>query len=106
VERIVEISLRIANTKHRKPGPDGYPIDHAQVRFRKALTVATLPKPGDTLTLPTAAGVNLLATVVQTDWIDDKDMFVVACRHAARSISAEEYEALTSDPAWVMTPLL
>jgi len=106
VERIVEISLRIANTKHRRPGPDGYPVDHAQVRFRKTLSVDSLPKPGESLTLPTTSGCLLTATVVQTDWSDDKNMFVVACRHGPRSITAEEYEALIGDPEWVMTPLL
>ena len=103
---VIEVSLRIGNTKHRRPGPDGHPVDHAQVRFRKRIPVESLPKPGEPLTLPTATGTTLPATVVQVDWIDDKELFVVACRYAARSISLQEYEAVINDPDWVMTPLL
>jgi hypothetical protein len=104
--QVIEVSLRIPNTKHRRMGADGFPIDHASVRFRKALPVPALPKPGESLMLPTASGRILPATVVQADWVDDKGMFVVACRYAPRSISAEEVEAIFSDPEWVMTPLL
>jgi hypothetical protein len=102
----IEVSLRIPNTKHRRLGADGYPIDHASVRFRKSVPVPALPKPGELLTLSTASGRTLQATVVQSDWSDDKGRFVVACRYAPHSISAEECDALFSDPEWVMTPLL
>jgi hypothetical protein len=104
--QVIEVSLRIPNTKHRRLGPDGYPIDHANVRFRKPMPVPALPKPGESLALPMASGATLQATVVMSEWSEDKGMFVVACRSAARSITAEEYEAIVSDPEWVMTPLL
>jgi hypothetical protein len=104
--QFIEISLRIPNTKQRRLGPDGYPVDHASVRFRKPLPVETIPKAGETLMLPTASGTALQATVVQADWHTEKGMFVVACRYAPRSISPDEYEALMNDPEWVMTPLL
>jgi hypothetical protein len=102
----VEVSLRIPNMKVRALDEHGYPIDHSSVRFKKIALVPALPKPGDSLPLTTASGRMLQSTVVRADWNEEKELFVVACQYANRSISADEYDALIKDPDWLMTPLI
>jgi hypothetical protein len=106
MERVVEVSLRVPNMKVRALDENGYPIDHSAVRFKKIISVATIPKPGDSLPLTTFSGRTLESTVVRSDWHEDKAVFVVACQYANRSISAEDYGALISDPDWEMKPLI
>ena len=84
----------------------GYPIDHSAVRFRRVTVEPALPKPGDSLPLATASGKMLQSTVVRADWSEDKEMFVVECQYASRSIAPEDYDALVTDPEWRMTPLI
>ena len=102
----VEISLRIPNMKVRALDEHGYPIDHSTVRFKKNILVPAIPKPGDSLQLTTASGRTLQSSVVRADWHEERELFVVACQYANRSISAEEYNALVSDPDWQLTPLI
>lgn len=102
----VEISLRVPNMKVRALDENGYPIDHSMVRFRRMLEVPKVPKPGDMLDLATHAGTVVRARVVRSDWHEGRDLFVVACQYNNRSITAEEYGALVSDPAWVLKPLI
>ena len=102
----VEISLRRPNTKVRALDENGDPIDHASVRFRRVIEVEAIPKAGDPLQLPTGSGRTLPASVVRADWHDDREMFVVACQYANRSLVPEDYAALLADPEWRMTPLI
>lgn len=102
----VEISLRIPNVKQRTLDEHGYPIDHAAVRFMKAAPVARVPKIGDGLQLPTASGIVIEAAVVRVEWHEDKELFIVACQYAKRAMPAEEHQALVTDPAWRMVPLI
>ena len=102
----VEVSLRIPNMKVRARDEDGYPIDHSAVRFKKLVVVPAIPKPGDALQLTTEAGRMLESTVQRTDWNEERELFVVACQYANRSISADEYDALGDDPDWQMRPLI
>jgi hypothetical protein len=102
----IEVSLRIPNTKVRALDENGYPIDHASVRFRRVIEVEAIPKAGEPLQLPTGSGRMLPASVVRADWHDDRAMFVVACQYANRSLVAEDYAALLADPEWRMTPLI
>ena len=60
----IEVSLRIPNAKVRPLDENGYPIDHASVRFKKVIEVESIPRPGDSLTLPTASGRLLPSSVV------------------------------------------
>jgi hypothetical protein len=84
----------------------GYPIDHANVRFRKMIHVAAIPKPDQTLELDTRSGKVIQARVVRADWIESRELFVVSCQYANRSITPEEYGALSEDPAWELKPLI
>jgi hypothetical protein len=102
----IEVSLRIPNTKVRALDENGYPIDHASVRFKRVIQVESIPRVGDSLTLPTASGRLLPSSVVGANWHDGIEMFVVACQYANRSLAPDDYQALMNDPEWRMTPLL
>jgi hypothetical protein len=101
----VEISLRVPNMKVRALDENGYPIDHSAVRFRKSISVPELPKPGETLTLTTQSN-QFQANVVRSDWNEDRGLFVVSCQYGSRSITADAYQALVSDPEWELKPLI
>jgi hypothetical protein len=101
----VEVSLRVPNMKVRVLDENGYPIDHANIRFKKLLTVPSVPKPGDTLSL-TSSEKTFSVKVVRSDWNEDRGLFVVACQYGNRSITADEYGAIVDDPKWEMKPLI
>ena len=102
----VEVSLRIPNLKVRTLDENGYPIDHANVRFKRIVAVPAVPKPGERLQLATSSGMVLEASVVRADWHEENARFVVSCQYGKRSISPGEHEALVSDPDWRMAPLI
>jgi hypothetical protein len=102
----VEVRLRVPNMKTRALDENGYPIDHASMRFRKVIEVAKIPKPDEMLDLSTSSGKTLQARVVRADWNEGLGLFVLSCQYANRSITAEEYGALASDPGWQLKHLL
>jgi hypothetical protein len=102
----VEVSLRVPNMKVRALDEHGYPIDHSAVRFKKLIELPKIPKPGDTLSLATRSGGPFVSKVVRADWHEGKNLFVVSCQYANRSITQEEYSALVQDPDWEMKPLI
>lgn len=102
----VEVRLRVPNMKARVMDENGYPIDHSAMRFRKVIEVPKVPKANETLELTTSSGRTLQAQVVRADWNEGRGMFVLSCQYANRSITADEYGALASDPEWVLKHLL
>lgn len=102
----IEVNLRIPVVKEPRKNSDGYPINSADVRFLRDLSVAALPKPGGVLHLETRDGPSLECEVHRLDWSEGKDRFIVSCKYAKRSIPVEEYNALLDDPDWTMRPLL
>jgi hypothetical protein len=106
MSREVEVSLRVPNMKIRALDENGYPIDHASVRFRKMIQVPSIPKPDQPLELTTRSGMTIPARVVRADWIESRELFVLSCQYANRSITAEEYGALSEDPEWELKPLI
>jgi hypothetical protein len=100
----VEVRLRVPNMTHRAKDPNGYPIDHQAMRFRKTIDVPRLPKPDDVLELATQSGQIIPAIVLRTDWSEQG--VVVSCRFARQSISVTEYYALSDDPGWELKHLL
>ena len=102
----VEVSLRIPNMKVRALDEYGYPIDHSSVRFKKLVVVPAIPQPGDSLQLTTDSDRMLESTVQRTDWSEERELFVVACRYSNRSMSADDYDALENDSEWQMRPLI
>jgi hypothetical protein len=102
----VEVRLRVPNMKARALDENGYPIDHASMRFRKVIEVPKIPKPEEMLDLATSSGRTLQARVVRADWNEGRGLFVLSCQFANRSITADEYGALVSDPDWQLKHLL
>ena len=102
----VEVNLRIPRVKVPVLDEKGYPIDNGTVRFTKLIQVPSIPKPGDNLSLTTRSGGTFASKVVRADWNEGRNLFVVACQYANRSITADEYAALIQDPDWEMKPLI
>ena len=102
----VEVNLRIPRVKVPVLDENGYPIDNGSVRFTKMITVPAIPKPGATLQLSTSSGKTFACEVTRADWVDDRELFVLSCRYANRSIPADECAALFNDADWRVKPLL
>jgi len=102
----IEVNLRIPAVKEPVKDDNGYPINSADVRFIKVLSMEALPKPPTILQLGTRGGRFLEAEVNKADWSESKERFIVYCRYSKRSIPLDEYNALIDDPDWEMRPLL
>ena len=106
MSRPIEIRLRIPkNSKVPLLDDGGYPLDTASVRFRKMMMVPAIPKAGESIEV-VAGGLTLPTTVMQVNWSEADEQFVVACQYAQRSISVDEQNALVADPEWSMVPLI
>jgi hypothetical protein len=106
MSKAIEVRLRIPkNSKAPLLDDGGYPLDMASVRFKKEMTVAAIPKRGESIEL-TAGSLKLPATVVQATWSEDDGRFVVACQYSQRSITTDEQNALVADPDWLLVPLI
>jgi len=104
---MLEISLRIPSLRVRREGKDSpETIANNDVRFIKRVELERVPKPGDVLTMTIGSGVSFQCEVVRSDWHDDKNMFVTACRYSKRSISEAEYQALLDASDWQLKALL
>jgi len=101
-----EVRLRVPNMKARALGPNGYPIDHSSMRFRKIIEIPTFPRVGDSLALMTSSGQMLPAKVMRVDLDEPRSLFILSCQYAQKSISADEYAALSNDPEWLLKHLL
>ena len=92
--------------KVRALDPSGYPIDHSSMRFRKVIEIPQFPKAGDLLQLETRSGRPIPATVKRAELDENRGLFVLSCQYTDRSISAEDYGALSTDPDWELKHLL
>lgn len=103
----VEISLRIPSLRVRQEGKSQpVTITNSDIRFSKQIEVDKIPAPGHVLTLTVSSGVTFQCDVVRSDWHNDKNMFVVACRYSNRSISPADYQALMDASDWQVRALL
>jgi hypothetical protein len=103
----VEISLRIPSLRPRREGAENpTTIANDGVRFIKHVEVEAVPQRGDVLTLTIDSGGTFQCEVVRSDWHQDKNMFVTACRYSKRSISEDEYRALVDAPDWQVRAIL
>ena len=103
----VEISLRIPSLRARREGAENpATIANDGVRFIKHVDLEAVPRPGQMLTLTIASGGTFQCEVVRSEWQEDKNMFVTACRYAKRSISEDEYRALIDAPDWQARAIL
>ena len=101
-----EVRLRVPNMKVRALDPKGYPIDHSSMRFRKVIDIPQFPRVGDLLALTTSSGRILQASVGHVTLDEPRTLFVLSCQYAARTISADDYAALSNDPEWELKHLL
>ena len=102
-----EISLRIPSLRVRREGKDSpETISNSDVRFVKRIELARVPKSGDLLTMTLGSEASFQCEVVGSNWHDDKNMFVTACRYSKRSISEAEYQALLNASDWQVRALL
>jgi hypothetical protein len=96
----IEVNLRIPSLTLKSAGTKDVRVDNSSVRFSKRVSVDGVPKPGDRLALSTRSGPPFECTVSRSDWHEEKSVFVVSCAYGRRSITAEEHNALLSDPDW------
>jgi len=96
----VEVNLKIPSLTVRSAANAQMRIDNGSVRFSKRVTVEAIPKAGDRMMLSTRSTPSFECTVTRSDWSEEKNLFVVSCSYARRSITSEEHDALLSDPDW------
>jgi hypothetical protein len=105
--QIVEISLKIPSLRVTREGKDTpETISNADIRFTKRIELESIPKAGAMLTMSVGAHGSFECEVVRSDWIDDKNAFVIGCRYAKRSITPTDYQALVDAPDWELRPLI
>ena len=102
----MEVRLRVPNMKNRVKNAEGYPIDHAEMRFRKIIEVDEIPHAGDLLALSTSRGRVLNASIVRVDLDEDRQLFILSCQYGERVITLDDYSALSEDPDWQLKHLL
>jgi len=103
----VEISLRIPSLRIRNEGTGvTETIANGDIRFSAQMDLEAVPKPGAILDVSVGSSQTFSCEVVRADWRDDKNMFVVACRYAKRTITPADYYALMNAPGWQSHPLL
>ena len=103
----IEVNLRVPTLTVKTPNEPDRRIDNSAVRFTKRIEVPSLPKPGDLLSVSTGGGrTTFECTVMRSDWHEEKELFVVACTYAKRSLPVETYTALVNDDEWTMKQLI
>jgi len=102
----VEVNLRIPRVTVMSLDQVAQIIDNSTVRFTKLITVPSIPKAGVSLQLSTSSGETFECAVTRADWNEEKELFVLSCSYAKRSISADEYGALVNDADWKMRQLI
>jgi hypothetical protein len=105
--QMVEINLRLPSLRLKaQDGEEARTIVNSDVRFTKVVEVATIPKPGDILTMSAGPGMEFPCEVVQANWHHEKNLFVVACRYGKRSVTPDDYLTIANAPDWATRPLL
>jgi len=107
MSQVVEISLRLPSLRMRlTEAAELTPVDNKDIRFTKRIELASIPKPGETLTMSAGEGEPFPCEVVQANWHHEKNIFVVACRYGRRSVSPGDYRAIANAADWSSRPLL
>jgi hypothetical protein len=104
--QIVEINLRLPSLRMKAPGSDeAKVVDNSGMRFCKRVELQTIPKAGDALEM-SAGTLSFSCEVVQVNWHESKDIFVVACKYGKPRVLPEDYVAISTAPDWEGRPLL
>jgi hypothetical protein len=106
MRQTVEISLRVPSLRIKAADDETSMINNTEVRFTKRLELPSIPRIGDVLTMSAGQGPSFLCEVVRTTWRDDENLFVVACRYARQSITADSYRAIANSSDWTSKTLL
>jgi hypothetical protein len=104
MSQVVEVSLRLPSRPQVKSA--AFPYGVGDVRFTKRADLETLPKQGDLFTM-SAGSLTFPCKVIQRNWDEHKDMFVLACEYGGSSrISNEDYLTIVEAPDWTAKTLL
>jgi hypothetical protein len=105
--QVVEINLRLPSLRMKATeGAEAKNIVNSEVRFTKEVALDTIPKPGDILTMSAGSGQTFPCEVVQANWHDARNIFVIACRYGKRTVSTDDYLEIVNSPDWTSKPLL
>ena len=104
MSQVVEVRLRLPVRSQIKSA--AFPYGVGDVRFTKQTDLETLPKVGESF--PMSAGpLTFQCRVVQRNWDENKNMFVLACEYGGSSrISNEDYLTILEAPDWTPKTLL
>lgn len=104
MSQVVEVRLRLPARPQLKSA--AFPYGVGDVRFTKQADVETLPKVGELLPM-SAGSLQFPCKVMQRNWDETKNMFVLACEYGGSSrISNEDYLRIMEAPDWTPKTLL
>lgn len=105
--QVVEINLRLPSFRTKATEEaQAEVVDNNDLRFTKQLEIATIPKPGETLMMSAESGLSFPCLVVQVNWHESKNMFVLGCKYGKQRITSEDYARIRSAPDWTTRSLL
>ena len=104
MSQVVEVSLRLPVRPQIKS--PSFPYGVADVRFTKRTDFEKIPKVGDSFMI-TAGPRTIPCRVVQRNWDENKNMFVLACEYGGTTrISNEDYLTILEATDWTPKTLL
>ena len=101
----LEVNLKIPRVTLRPADGPVQVIDNSAIRYTKLIHVPAVPKAGQVLQVAAGPFQTFDCSVTRADWNDERELFIVSCSYAKRSMSAEEYDALINDADWKSKPL-
>jgi hypothetical protein len=104
VSQVVEVSLRLPVRPKVKSA--AFPYGVADVRFTKQTEVEAVPQVGESLMM-SAAALTFPCRVLQRNWDEYKNMFVLACEYGGSTrISDQDYLTILESSEWTAKTLL
>jgi hypothetical protein len=100
MEMDVEIELRIPTLTVDTEDHTPRKVDNTHVRFRKVMHVPAFPPTGSTIQVTAGNDLKFDCTILRSDWHDEKQLFVLACKYPKQRIIQSDYETLLNDPEW------
>ena len=101
----VEVNLKIPRVTLRPADGPAQVIDNSAIRYTRLIDVPAVPKAGEVLQVAAGPFQTFDCSVTRSDWSDERELFIVSCSYAKRSMSGEEYDALVNDAEWKSKPL-
>lgn len=101
----LEVNLKIPRVTLRPPNAPAQVIDNSAIRYTKLIHLPAVPKAGEVLQVTAGPFQTFDCAVTRSDWNDERELFIVSCSYAKRSMSADEYAALVNDAEWKAKPL-